>query len=141
MTISAKLVDVDELKARLLRLAGPDAFMAIKAANQKNAQEFASTVARVIPRGDERAGHLVDTLRQSDYGDLGAQVEIGGAGTGYPYPAHLEWGHRNKDGSHTPGKPFWFPAKVVIAKRARLRVLRAQRALIKSVAATGATEG
>jgi hypothetical protein len=102
----------------------------LKRANQANAKEFASLVRIAVPQDPKAAKHLVDTVEQKDVGETGAQVSIGSDEA--PYPFHLETGHRMPDGSHVPGKPYWFPAKRVVWKRARARTLRSYRAAIKS---------
>ena len=109
-------------------------------ANQRSANEFVGLVRLAVPQDpNARHGHLIDTIQQTDVGQFGVQVSIGSDAE--PYPAHLEFGHRARDGTHVEAKPFWYPAKRIIAKRARTRMLAAQRAAIKAVAASAVAGG
>lgn len=103
----------------------------MRKANQANADEFAGRVAAIIPRGDPSNGNLVDTLvvRPGEESETAVLVSIGGPG--HIYPLHLEAGHRSKDGTHVPAKPFWNPAKRVMRKRARSRGARALSKAVK----------
>lgn len=126
-----RVTGLARLRERLLAMAGPEAEAEMLKANERNAKEFAATVRRIVPRGDDRDGHLVASLVEYRLPGIGVGVSIGGPE--FPYPLHLEAGHRNKDGSVTPAKPFWYPAKRVLAKKARGRQLRAQRFAIKKI--------
>jgi hypothetical protein len=135
VTVSAKVEGLASLRAKMLRLAGPEGERGMRVANERNAKEFTALVARIIPRGDPSNGNLVSTLRQYSPGGIAQAVEIGGPNM--PYPLHLEAGHRMPDGSHVPGKPFWNPAKRVLAKKAKGRAVRAERAAIKAITGNG----
>jgi hypothetical protein len=105
----------------------------LKAANEKSADEFVSTLERILPVGDERRGHIRDTLKKRDgdpeFGGVGVLVSLGDAA--HPYPLHLEAGHKAADGSHVPGKPAWNPAKRIVAKKHKARIARAANKAIK----------
>jgi hypothetical protein len=131
--ISAKVEGLERLKKKMLALAGPQNEAVMRAANQKNADEFEALVRSIIPRGDPEDGNLVTTLHQTHPSPLATAVGIGS--DALPYVYHLETGYTAKDGTHVPGKPFWFPARRVVRKRAHSRIVRAERAVIKSIAA------
>jgi hypothetical protein len=135
VAISAKFdpAAMDRLRKRMLAMAGPEAQAEMVKANEKSAADFKAGIVRIIPRGDPAAGNLVDSLQDYAVGPTGRGVSIGGPG--HRYPLHLEAGHRNRDGSHTPGKPFWNPTKRVLMKRINGRAVRAERAAIKRITA------
>lgn len=122
---------LEALRAKVLDRFPEAAKEEMRKANEKNAQEFEAGVRRIIPKGDPKNGNLVDTLNTAAEGETGFRVTIGGPGA--PYPLHLEAGHRNADGSHTPAKPFWNPTKRVLAKRARGRANRGMNKAVKAV--------
>jgi hypothetical protein len=132
VTVS-RIENLARLRTKILKLGGPQAVSTLKAANQKNADEFKGVVARIVPRDDDAA--LLGTLTSYDVGPTGAAVAIGDAH--HPYPLHLEAGHRNSDGSVTPAKPFWNPAKREQRKRWKSRSERAARSVAKSIASAG----
>lgn len=107
----------------------------LREANDHNADEFMDRIRSVIPRGDPDDGNLVDSLskRAGDRSEMAVIVSIGDAQ--HKHPMHLEGGHRNADGSHTPAKPFWNPTKRVMAKGIKARASRALRQAIKEVTA------
>ena len=124
---------LERLKRRLADLSEAGRAEILKA-NQRNADEFADTVRKIIPKGNPEDGNLVDTLEvKPGETETGVLVTIGGPDQ--PHPLHLEAGHRNPDGSHTPAKPYWNPAKRVLKKRARGRASRALNKAIKDVSA------
>jgi len=132
MPVTAKIEGADRLRAKLLKVLGTKGQTVILKANQKSANEFEALVKQAVPQDpDDKNGHLVDTLGQSQSGPLGVEVFIGGPGQ-HGYPLHLETGHRARDGSHVAGKPYWFPAKRVVKKSAHARTLRSYRAAIKA---------
>jgi hypothetical protein len=129
---------MDSLRERLLSRLPKEAREKIAQANEQNAQEFYSTVKAAIPvgrpgEGDKHPGALVATLKIKPYGEVGQIVTLGDAA--HPYPAHLEFGHRNQDGVHVPAEPFWYPARRVKAKRFRGRIMRAMNAAVKAASA------
>lgn len=99
----------------------------------ENAEAFAKRIRLIIPKGDPKDGRLVDTLETGKVAssETGAFATIGGPAA--PHPLHLEAGHRNKDGSHTPAKPFWFPARRVMAKSFNARQSRKINKAIKAL--------
>lgn len=105
----------------------------LRQANEQNADEFMARIESIIPRGDPENGNLVDTLvkRPGERSEMAVLVSIGDHQ--HKHPLHLEAGHRNKDGSHTPAKPFWNPAKAVMRKRLNARAARALRKVVKEV--------
>lgn len=133
---ATKVTRLQQLRAKVLHRLPQSARAEIQAANQKNAEEFVATVEPIIPRGDPANGNLVDTLviRPGDRSSTAVVVSIGDKA--HPHPLHLEAGHRNKDGTHTPAKPYWNPAKRVVTKRAKGRASRAANKAIKAVAAS-----
>ncbi len=101
---------------------------AIREANEQNALEFMNGVLRIIPREE---GKLAGTLvKEPGKTPLAVRVAIGGPGA--PYPAHLEFGHRDGAG-HVPAKPFWFTTLRLNRKRFRAKTARAASAAIKKL--------
>jgi hypothetical protein len=131
VTVSATTQGGDGVKLQRLKASLPK----LKAANKKSADEFMALVRMAIPQDRENTkhSHLVDTLQEADVGEAGVSVSIGDAE--HPYPAHLEFGHRSRSGTHVEARPAWFPAKRVVKKRSHDRILRAERAAIKAAAA------
>lgn len=105
----------------------------LRQASEENADEFMGRIEAIIPRGDPENGNLVDSLvkRPGDRSQFAVLVSIGDAQR--KHPMHLEGGHKNKDGSHTPAKPFWNPTKAVMRKQIRKRASAALRKAIKEV--------
>jgi hypothetical protein len=130
---SADVEGLQRLRAKLLAMAGPEAQAAMAKANHKSADEFAAGIRNAIPRGEGEGGHLVNTLKVYSPGGVAWAVTLGGQGTGFPYPFHLEAGHRLPDGTVVPAKPYWNPTKRVMAKRAKARAVRTERAAIKKI--------
>jgi hypothetical protein len=97
-------------------------------ANDQNALEFMSRVHAIIPR---EAGKLADTLVKEP-GKTPTAVKVAIGGPGAPYPAHLEFGHRDGSG-HVPAKPFWFTTLRVNRKRFRGRGARAASTAIRAL--------
>ena len=135
MTVSAKVVGGENLRANLKTVLTVKGKATLQKANAANAKEFAALVRLAVPQDPNSPRHLVDTIVQEEVGETGASVSIGNADV--PYPLHLETGHRMPDGAHVPGKPYWFPAKRVVKKRAHARTLRSYRAAIKSGLSNG----
>lgn len=132
--------DLARWKAKVLSRLPVAGKAKLKAANRKNAEVFAARVGPIIPREDgtdsRRApGLLASTLAVADVGELGASVSLGSSAA--PFPFHLEGGHRNKDGTHTPPKKFWNPVKRLTRKAARARSARALNQAAKLVAGGG----
>lgn len=137
--VSVRIEGIARWKEKILKRLPAALRDQIKAANTKNADEFIKLVATNIPRGDPEDGNLVDTLHKGDAtgnrrSETGVVVTIGGPDQ--PHPVHLEAGHRNKDGTHVPGKPYWWPARRVLRKRAKSRVARAANAAVRSLTTT-----
>lgn len=130
--IGAKVYGVPQLEAKMRELCGRVMFDAIREANAKSADEFMGIVQRTIPRGSDEGGHVADSLKRFSDPPMGEGVQIGDERT--PYPYHLEFGHRFKNGAHAPGVGFWTPAKRVMKKRAQLRTRRAVLATARAVA-------
>lgn len=137
--MATKVEGLQRFRAKVLQRFPQAAHTEIKAANQKNADEFARTVKRSLSGlGDEKAPELESTIEVRDgdagYGGLGVLVSIGGPEA--PYPMHLEGGHRTSSGTHVPAKPFWNPAKRAMAKKAKSRAGRALNKAVKAMAST-----
>jgi len=133
---AVRVANLERFKKRVLALAGPQAEAAIAKANALNAQDFRSTVERIIPRGEPEGGRLVDSLVTESVPPTGTSVSIGNPET--PYPLHLETGHKDRAGNFVPGRAYWFPSKQVTKKRAHGRLVRAERIAIKAAMAAGA---
>ena len=103
MTISAKVVGGEYLRANLKTVLTVKGKAILKRANQANAKEFAAMVRIAVPQDPRTPRHLVDTVEQKDISSTGAQVSIGSAEV--PYPLHLETGHRMPDGVHIRESP------------------------------------
>ena len=129
-----KIEGMERWKAKVGSRLSPALKAQMKADNGKSADEFMKLVARNIPRGDPKDGHLADSLKKEDAtrSETGVAVSIGDAA--HPYPMHLEGGHRTANGKHVPGKPFWNPAKRVLVKRHRSRSARGVNKVIKAMA-------
>lgn len=121
----------ERLKARIKAL--PEAAKKeLKIANERNAAEFEALVRSIIPVGDPENGHLRDSLAKgAGETETGVLVTIGGPRA--PYPLHLEAGHRNPDGSHTPAVPYWNPSKRVLRKKQKGRASRALNKAVKAI--------
>jgi hypothetical protein len=135
--MASRVEGLDRTRDRVLRRLPAAAREKVKAANDKNADEFMGLVRRAIPavEVEGREIHLIDTLVKEEVSETGFSVSIGGPQA--PYPLHLEGGHRAADGSHVPAKPGWNPAKRVIRKRAKGRSARAMNAALKQISAEG----
>lgn len=131
---TAKVEGLQRFRQKVLDRFPKAAKDEMRGANQKSAEEFAATVQRSLSGlGDELAPELVSTLQvrhgDPDFGGLGVLVTIGGPEA--PYPLHLEAGHKARDGSHVPAKPYWNPAKRTLSKRHKNRGARALRKAIQ----------
>lgn len=135
--MATRVEGLERLRKRVLDRLPAELKAEIKKANDKSADEFMGTIRRIIPKGDPKDGNLVDTLTKFEPRDseTGVGVSIGGADQ--PHPMHLEGGHRAPDGSHVPAKPFWNPAKRVLAKRIKGRATRAANKAVKAIAGGG----
>lgn len=131
--MASRVEGLQQFRQRALQRFPAEAREAMKDANQKSADEFAATVRRILPKGDTLAPELASTLEVRDgdaaFGGLGVVVTIGGPEA--PYPLHLEAGHKARDGSPVPGKPFWNPAKRLVSKKHKGRAARALRKAIQ----------
>ena len=134
--MTSRVEGLQRFRQRVLERFPQAARDEIKKANQRSAAEFAATVKRIIPKGDELAPELDQTLEVRDGTETGVIVSIGGPQA--PYPLHLEAGHKARDGSHVPAKPFWNPAKRITAKKHKGRASRALRKAIQITTTGGA---
>lgn len=125
----------ERFRRRMIERLPQAARAEIEKANDANAEEFMTGVRRIIPRGDPANGNLVDTLEKRRGTGTGVIVSIGGPNQ--PHPLHLEAGHKARDGSHVPPKPFWNPTKRILRKRMQGRASRALTKAVK-IAAGGA---
>lgn len=124
---------LDSFKAKFTRRLPAEARQKVKAANLKNAEEFRALLVRIMPSSED-APHLRDSVELKEVGEFGVQVSEGNAQV--PYPAHLELGHRARDGTQVEAMPHWFPAKRVLKKKHRGRQSRAMNAALKAVEGT-----
>lgn len=123
---------LEGFRRRMLETIPAAAREKLKAANQKNAEEFAALVRRIVPKSPEDDGvQLASTVEVRD-GTTETAVEVTIGGPAAPYPFHLEHGHAAADGSHVPGKPFWNPARRVLRKKTNSRRARALNAALKA---------
>jgi hypothetical protein len=137
MTVEASVEGIESLTAKLKALYGSQHTGALLKANQKSAKDFQALVRATAPVDPEsRHGHLVDTLAQTEDA-RSVSVSIGNETHRYPF--HLEVGHRARDGSHVPGKAFWFPAIRVLKKRRLGQIVRAENATVKAIIASAGT--
>lgn len=105
---------------------------AVRAALEKNADEYAADLRRLLPRD---SGDLAGTVRKADGAhELAVEVSVGDAKA--PYPAHLEWGHKARDGSQVPAQPTVYPLLRTKRKRFSGRVARAGRKAIKELSSS-----
>jgi len=130
MTVTAKVLSDGKFRGKMLAIVGQAGADKLHKANQKSADEFEALVRQAIVTGPARGGHLEDTLDQYPAGEVGVAVSIGNPSL--PYPLHLEVGWKAADGSHVPGRPFWYPAARIMRKRAWNRIKAAERAAIKA---------
>ena len=115
-----KVENLERLKAKIAKLSEA-AREKMRAANEKNAQEFKAKVASIVPEsGDPKGGVLSQTLTM-ERGDTDTAYVVAIGGPQAPYPAHLEFGHMGRDGKKVAAVPFWYPAKRVLKKRAEGR--------------------
>ena len=131
VTVSGSLLGVGDVNATIQRIISGVGGPVLRAANEKSATEFMSLVKLGAPQDpNDPHGHLIASLKKEDVAPAAVFVSIGDETR--KYPAHLEIGHRSKDGKHVPAKPFWYPALRVVKKRNALRLARAERSVIKS---------
>ena len=125
--MEAKVKGLEQLLAKFARIPG-SVQAAARDANDQNALEFMRGVLAVIPREE---GKLSGTLtKEAGKTPTAVKVAIGGPET--PYPAHLEFGHRDGKG-HVPAKPFWFTTLRVNRKRFQGRSSRATSKAIRDL--------
>jgi len=74
---AARVANLARLKKKILALAGPEQEALMLKANTANAQDMARLVRQIIPRGDERDGHLADTLTLQQLDATAVEVGIG----------------------------------------------------------------
>lgn len=132
MARTARTEGLAKLRATLLARLPSEARAEMRKANEKSADDFMQTIRKIIPEGDAEAPELIDTLAKQNVDEVAVEVSIGGPSA--PYPLHLEAGHKARDGSHVPPKPFWNPAKRVVSKRHKGRAARALRKAIQTAA-------
>jgi hypothetical protein len=133
--IEAKLVGIEEFRAKVLGRLKTEGRVQIRAANEANADEFVNQVSSSISHTTERrtdADHvpLEQTLVKEPLGEVGFKVSIGGENA--PHPLHLDAGHMTPDGKHVPAFPFWAISRRFLASRRKSRLARAQNAAVKA---------
>lgn len=92
--------------------------------------DLEATVQRSIPESAD-APHLRNSIKivEGNPDIHERSVTVGDAALDYAIP--LEFGHANKDGSHTPGNPFFIPSARVVNKRHKGRMKRSLRAVFR----------
>jgi hypothetical protein len=123
---SVRTLNIPRFKEKVLKRLPQGVKDAVRAANEKNADEFMAKVRQIVPTD---TGHLASTLsKQAGKTETAVAVGIGDA----EEPAGpIEWGHKARDGSHVAGRPFFYPARRVGFKRWKGRTARAASKAIK----------
>ena len=101
-------------------------------------RQTTATVARmkaVAPVGDDRNGHIKDTIRKEP-GRSGLSVDIVAGDQDRDYAAALEFGHM-KGSTEVPAQPFFFTTVRVQRKKFRNAMLRAFRKATREAWARG----
>ena len=132
----ANVQGASELSRYLAAL--PDRVKApIQAAIDETADEFvaqAKAIAPVAPDFEVHPGQLRDSIHKEANGrEMSATVLADARDEkGRQYPAHVEYGHTDeRSGAHVPAEPFFWPTYRVTKKRARARVAKALRQVVK----------
>ncbi len=125
--MEAKVTGLDALLAKWAKVPG-SVQTGVHLANEQNALEFMQGVLSIIPREE---GKLSATLTKEP-GKTPTALRVAIGGPEAPYPAHLEFGHRDGKG-HVPAKPFWFTTLRVLRKRFKSRTSRAASKAIKDL--------
>jgi len=99
--------------------------------NQREAARFYADIKRNAPRS-ETGPHIADTVKL-ETGDATKHEYVVSIGDDVlVYAAPMEFGH-TLNGIWIEGKRFWYPAKVLSARRHRRALARAIRKALKEV--------
>lgn len=98
----------------------------------KSVKRFIQTLKRNVPVS-EHAPHIKDSIQiiEGNAEMHERQVTIGTDALKYAVP--LEFGHRNRDGSHTPAEAFFVPTTKVVMKYHRAAMRRVVRKALKAL--------
>ncbi len=126
------------VQAMLARL--PDGLLeGIAPALDQSADELVTVIREFAPENDldPNPGDLKRSVRKepgNSPSGIAVNVLADAQGQdGEAYPAHVEYGHKSKDGGHVAPKPFFWPAYTVLKKRIRTRVSRAMSAVVRKI--------
>lgn len=115
---------------------------AVQEQGDKEVQGLAEAVQRAAPVGSALEAHPGD-LKASIRGERDPRQELKWRVVidpkdeqGKPYAAHVEFGHRARNGEHVPPVPFAFPTKRAMAPGIRRRMSKAGRQAAKKYALT-----
>lgn len=126
---------VDKLIASLKQL-GPAVAAALKEEADREADQFVDalkSVAPVAPEFERHPGEMRDSIhKEAGRSEISAKVVVDAKdANGRYYAAHVEFGHKFKDGSHAHAKPFFFPvyrlAKPKLKKQMNAAIKKAVR--------------
>jgi HK97 gp10 family phage protein len=127
---------LDKLQARLASL--PDAMVArVRDALSQGVDDMVDEMKAIAPSSDlePHPGALREAIEKQDgRHDLSFDVTCNPEDAkGGHYGAHVEFGHKTKDGKHVPAKPFFFTVYHHQQKKLRARVSRASSTAIKDL--------
>ncbi len=133
---------MDRVQAMVARL--PNGMLqAIAPALDKSADELVAVMQEFAPQNelDPNPGDLRRSIHKApgeSASGIAVRVVADAVGTdGEHYPAHVEYGHKAKDGRHVAPEPFFWPAYTILKKKIRARVSRAMSAVVKRFSARG----
>jgi hypothetical protein len=133
------VANLEKVQARIAAL--PDQVTApLLRATEKGADQLVALVKEIAPVAEEferHPGELRDSVhREPGSTPIGARVVVDAKDPdGRYYAAHVEYGHRFKDGHHAPAKPFFWPAWRHERRAIVSRISRAVTAVIKAASA------
>lgn len=134
--MTAKMLNREKVLARLAKL--PRAMQTAAAAQlDKEVDGLVSMQKRLAPNDPETGGNrIAAAIRAYPNPDRPLSYRVISDARdekGKPIAANVEHGHRNVDGTHTPGKPSFFPAYRSLKTKMRRRVLNASRKALKQL--------
>ncbi len=118
----------EDLPDRILELTN--------AALSEGADDLVSLIKAAAPVSELEAhpGELRDSVhREQGRHELQVRVvEDAGLSRGDPYAAHVEYGHKAKDGSHVAAIPHFWPSVRVARKKLQQRIAAAVRKAVRT---------
>jgi hypothetical protein len=132
--------NLDKVQAMIASI--PDRVVAqVGPAVRKGAEGFVASAKEICPIAPEFEPHP-GALRDSGHLEAGAIGALSAtavfdakADNGAGYAAHVEYGHRARDGGHVPAKPFFWPTWQHEKRKIAARVAAATRAAIRGLGA------